>query len=107
MPEKKCPLVVADTNVPVSALIGKRLRTFFERLAENKFRLCFSEQTFEELFIVLNRPKFRPYLLQSDIQEFKELMCYHSELVFPKEVIAPRLHLRASRSEAVPHSPAT
>jgi putative PIN family toxin of toxin-antitoxin system len=87
VPEKKCPFVVADTNVLVSALIGKRLRTFFETLAENKFRLCFSEQTFEELFIVLSRPKFSPYLSQSDIQEFKELMYYHSKLVFPKETI--------------------
>lgn len=87
MPGKKCPLVVADTNVLVSALIGKGLRAFLERLTENKFKLCFSEQTFEELFTVLNRPKFNPYLSQNDIREFRELISYHAELVSPKETI--------------------
>ena len=33
---------------------------------------------------MLNRPKFKPYLSKSDIQELKELLTYHSELANPK-----------------------
>ena len=37
MAEKSLPHVVTDTNVLVSALIGKSLRQLLEHLKENKF----------------------------------------------------------------------
>ena len=67
MPEKKPLRIVADTNVLVSALLGKVLRVFLQRLQENKFELVFSEKTFKELAIVLNRPKFEKYISPVDI----------------------------------------
>ncbi len=87
MPEKKSPLVVADTNVLVSALIGKVLRVFLDKLKQNKFELVFSEETYEELILVLKRPKFKKYINKTDIEEFKELLTFHSQLVAPKEKI--------------------
>lgn len=45
MPEKRLPIIVADTNVLISSLIGKRLRPFLTALKEGKFELLFSEDT--------------------------------------------------------------
>lgn len=86
--EKRLPRIVADTNVLVSALLGKKLRIFFEKLSEDKFELFFSEATFEELFAVLTREKFAAYLSKNDIQEFRELLSYHSQLVTTTETIS-------------------
>jgi len=66
VPEQKLPLIVADTNVIVSALLGKSLRIFLELLSENKFALVFSELTCQELFSVLKRPKFQRYFTHQD-----------------------------------------
>jgi putative PIN family toxin of toxin-antitoxin system len=86
--EKRLPRIVADTNVLVSALLGKKLRIFLEKLSEDKFELFFSEATFEELFAVLTREKFADYLSKNDIQEFRELLSYHSQLVTTTETIS-------------------
>jgi len=67
----------------VSALLGKRLRIFLSKLKDNKFKTVFSEITFEELILVLQRPKYSPYLTSKDIQEFLELLGNHSILVTP------------------------
>jgi len=85
--DRKSPLIVADTNVLVSALLGKSLRIFLDKLIKDKFELVFSEATFEELFAVLNRSKFERYLSKSDIEEFRELLSYHSQLVTTTETI--------------------
>lgn len=87
MQDKRLPRVVADTNVLISALLGKKLRIFWDKLIEDKFELIFSEATFEELFAVLSRPKFQKYLLKADIEEFRELISYHSQLVTTTETV--------------------
>lgn len=66
----------------------KKLRIFLEKLGEAKFELIFSEATFEELFAVLTREKFAVYLSKNDIQEFRELLSYHSQLVTTTETIS-------------------
>jgi len=68
------PLIVADTNVLISSLIGKKLRPFLTALKEGNFELLFSEETFEEIISVLQRPKFRRYFTDDDRNEFVELM---------------------------------
>ena len=87
MPEKRFLLIVADTNVLVSALIGKRLRFFFEMLKDCKFELIFSEETLAELVSILKRPKFNKYLSLDEIDMLRELLSFHSQLVTPTERI--------------------
>lgn len=74
MPEKKFPLIVADTNVLISSLIGKRLRPFLTALKTEQFELLFSEETFEEIIIVIHRPKFSRYFTDDDVEEFVDLI---------------------------------
>jgi putative PIN family toxin of toxin-antitoxin system len=80
--------IVADTNDLVSALLGKRLRIFFELLRQEKFILVFSEETFSELIFVLQRPKFRDHLSPVAMDEFRELLSFHSLLVHPLQKVA-------------------
>jgi putative PIN family toxin of toxin-antitoxin system len=87
VPGKRPLLVVADTNVLVSALLGKRLRLLFEKLKECKFELVFSEETLAELITILKRPKFERYLTPDDINEFSKLLSFHSRLVVPTDRI--------------------
>ncbi len=68
------PLIVADTNVLISSLIGKRLRPFLTALKEGKFELLFSEETFEEIISVIRCPKFGRYFTEGDSEEFIDLM---------------------------------
>ncbi len=87
MPGKRPLLVVVDTNVLVSALLGKKLRVLLERLKEDKFELLFSEETLAELIAVLQLPRFEKYLSQDDIEQFRQLLSFHSRLEKPSEKI--------------------
>lgn len=85
MPGMNMPRVVVDTNVLVSALIGKRLRRLIELLAQNRFILVFSKETYDELFYVLARPKFKKYFSSSEFSQFRELLSLHSIFVHPAQ----------------------
>ena len=85
MPEKKLLRVVADTNVLISALIGKRTLVFLDKLKDNQFILIFSEKTFEELILVLKRPKFTKYVTKNDLDIFRTLLSYHSQIITTTE----------------------
>jgi len=77
------PLVVADTNVLISSLIGKRIRPFLAALKQGKFELLFSEDTFEEILLVIQRPKFRRYFTEDDSDEFTDLLKIQSHFTEP------------------------
>ncbi len=63
-----------DTNIWISFLIGKTLSDLSEALLNDKIRVLFSEELFEELFEVLRRPKFKKYFSQNDIAELISLI---------------------------------
>ena len=81
MPVKKLPRVVVDTNVLVSALIGRRLRPFIGALKTNRLQLIFSKETFDELLEVLQRPHLARYFTQSDAKELVNLLNARMDLV--------------------------
>jgi uncharacterized protein len=87
VPETKSMLIVADTNVLVSALIGKRLRIFLDKLKQFRFELLFSNATYDELFLVLKRTKFEKYITPQIVEEFSWLLSYHSQFATPTEKI--------------------
>ena len=81
MPEKKLLRVVVDTNVLISALIGKRLKPIIQSLKAGKFRLVFTETTFEELILVLKSPKFEVYFSKHEIEDLIWLLQTNMELI--------------------------
>ena len=81
MPEKKLLRVVVDTNVLVSALIGKRLKSIIQEFKNGRFVLIFTETTFEELALVIRRPKFARYFGQKEIDDLIYLLQSQMELI--------------------------
>lgn len=51
--------IVIDTNIFIIALIGKGSPKLSEWLADKKFILLFSEESYSELIEVIKRPKFK------------------------------------------------
>ena len=78
---------MADTNVLISALLGKTLRHFLIYLKKGQFELVFSKKTFHELSIILERPKFKKHITESDIVEFLELLQYSSHFIEPTQKV--------------------
>ena len=77
--------IVIDTNIWISFLIGKTLSGLSEALINNKIRILFSGELFDELAEVLQRPKFRKYFSQSDITELISLIHLKTEFIEIKE----------------------
>ena len=77
MPGKKIRLVI-DTNIWISFLIGKTLAGLSDAIINNQVKILFSVELIDELIEVLQRPKFKKYFTQNDIQEFVSLI--HSKV---------------------------
>jgi uncharacterized protein len=67
--------VVIDTNLFVSALINQnsrqRLNLVLEKMA---IQILSDDALMEELYEVINRPKFKKYVSQSEIDDFYKLI---------------------------------
>ncbi len=77
--------VVTDTNIWIGFLIGKTLSGLSEAVINDKIRILFSEELFEELVEVLQRPKFKKYFSQNDIAELISLIHLKTEFVEIRE----------------------
>ena len=73
--------VVIDTNIWISFLIGKTLSGLSEAIMNDKVRILFSKELFDELLEVLQRPKFRKYFSQENVTELISLLHFKAELV--------------------------
>ena len=73
--------VVIDTNIWISFLIGKTLSGLSKAMTNNKVKILFSEELFDELIEVIQRPKFKKYFSQEDITELMSLLNLKAEKV--------------------------
>ncbi len=77
--------VVIDTNIWIGFLIGKILSGLSEAIINNKIRILFSEELFDELVEVLQQPKFKKYFSQNDIAEMISLIHLKTDRIEIKE----------------------
>ena len=76
--------VILDTNLWISFLITKNF-TQIDKLIENKkIRLVFSGELIEEFLVVVNRPKFKRYFSQDEIEKILDYFDQFGELVTVK-----------------------
>jgi uncharacterized protein len=61
MPDSKPTKVIIDTNLWISFLIGKQLAGLKSLLVERKIQPIFSQQLFDEITLVTQRPKLQKY----------------------------------------------
>lgn len=72
--------VVIDTNIWISFLIGKSLASLTEAIITDRVQILFSDDLFAELFVVLQRPKFKKYFSSDAIEQLLTLL--HEKVVW-------------------------
>lgn len=69
-------LIVIDTNIWISFLIGKCLYGLSDLIINDRISLLFSYELLDELIEVVQRPKLQKYFTKNDIDELINLI-YH------------------------------
>ncbi len=83
--------VVADTNVIISMLLwGKSLERLLVSVNTRKITLCFSPDTIDELFEVINYPRIKKqaYNLKVPVETLIDKLLAVSEIVYPAQRIS-------------------
>ena len=70
-----------DTNIWIGFLIGKTLSGLSEAISNDNIMIIFSKELFDELFEVLQRPKFNKYFSQENIKELISLLHSKTERI--------------------------
>ena len=84
----KSKRVILDTNLWISFLISKNFRTLDSLISNGKILLLFSNESLEEFADVVERPKFKKYFSQKDVQYILDAFSQFGELVDIKSNIS-------------------
>ena len=76
--------IILDTNLWISFLISKNLSKLDPLIEKGKITLLFSKESFEEFVDVVERPKFKRFFSQKDIEQILNLFDQFGELVIIK-----------------------
>ena len=74
MPDQKPIKVIIDTNLWISFLIGKQLKSLKYLLVEQTIQLILSEQLLQEIALVTQRPKLQKYFPKSKVNELIDFL---------------------------------
>ena len=74
MPDQKPIKVIIDTNLWISFLIGKQLKSLKPLLVEQTIQPILSEQLLQEIALVTQRPKLQKYFPQLKVNELIDLL---------------------------------
>ena len=85
MPREKENRVIIDTNLFISFLIGKKLKTLKKQIINLKVRLLFSELTIKEIGLVTKKPKLQKYFNPSDVINLIDFIRLIGEFIFIKD----------------------
>jgi hypothetical protein len=84
---KKTDRVIIDTNLWISFLITKDLKTLDFRVKTGKIKIVFSLELIEEFLSVAHRPKFKKYFSKEDIEQLIDLFEIYGEIAQVKSKI--------------------
>jgi uncharacterized protein len=73
--------IILDTNLWISFLISKRYNKLDNLLDSGKIIFIFSHESIEEFITVANRPKFKKYFSDSDLNELIRQFDKYGKLV--------------------------
>jgi len=79
--------VILDTNLWISYLISKRLSKIDSLFEQDGITLIFSEALFVEFIEVAQRPKFRKYFSEEDLERLIETFDAYGEMVRVTSVV--------------------
>lgn len=84
---KRTDRVIIDTNLWISFLITKDLKTLDNKVKTGKIKIIFGLELIEEFLSVASRPKFKKYFLKEDIEQIIDLFDIYGEIVHVKSKI--------------------
>ena len=73
--------VIFDTNLWISFLIRRDLRSIDSLIEKGKIKLVFSEELLQEFLTVSRRPKFRNYFSSTDIEDLLRVFDMYGKFV--------------------------
>jgi len=79
--------IILDTNLWISYLISKQLKSIDRLLEKDRITFIFSSGFLEEFLEVVERPKFKDYFSAKDIQILLNLFDVYGELVDVKSKV--------------------
>jgi uncharacterized protein len=74
MPDKNPFKVIIDTNLWISFLIGKQLASLKLLLVRGIIQPVFSQQLFDEIMLVTQRPKLQKYFSPEQVSDLMEFL---------------------------------
>lgn len=74
MPNKKPFRVIIDTNLWISFLIGKQISSLKILLVDGIIEPVFSQQLFDEITLVTQKPKLRKYFSQEEVNDLMDFL---------------------------------
>ena len=77
--------VVIDTNIWISFLIGKHLAGLHHHINSGQVKIATCEMQLRDLIDVLNRPRIRKYISETQAEEFLDLLCEVALMVEPEQ----------------------
>lgn len=79
--------IVIDTNLWISFLITRDFKKLDERIKKKRVRIVFSLDSIEEFLSVANRPKFKKYFSEADIEQLIDLFDVYGKIVEVKSKV--------------------
>ena len=83
--ENKKIRVVIDTGVWISFFIGKVLKKLGHYIKKENIIFLFSDELFDEIIEVLNRPTIKKYIKEDQVYEILGIIKYKAEWIKIKE----------------------
>lgn len=85
--KKSKPIIIIDSNIWISFMIGKTILKLKERVAEGKIEVIITDRLLEEIKEVAPRKRFQKYFQDTDVQAFlKYLESISSNIKIKSEV---------------------
>jgi putative PIN family toxin of toxin-antitoxin system len=78
---KKADRVIIDTNLWISFLITKDLKTLDARIKTGKIKILFSLELIDEFLSITHRPKLKKYFSKADVEQLIDLFEFYGEVV--------------------------
>jgi putative PIN family toxin of toxin-antitoxin system len=84
---KRADRIIIDTNLWISFLITKDLRSLDEKIKTGRIKLLFSLELMEEFLMVAHRPKLKKYFNKESIELIVDLFDVYGEVAEVKSNI--------------------
>lgn len=81
MSDQNAIRIIVDTNLWISFCIGTKLTALINAIIQKKVILCFSEELYNEIFSVLERPKIQAIIKKDRVKELFTVLEHRVDII--------------------------